>query len=220
MTLVRPRAHPRFFVVEGFMSRFNSRFSQGRRLLAAATVVLATGLAACGEKPPAFRGTDISGTHLGKDMAMQDTAGQLRTLADYKGKVTVVFFGYTQCPDVCPTSMVTLGQAVETLGSNAGQVQVLMITVDPDRDTPEILDAYVKAFNPAFVGLRGTPQQTADTARSFKAFYAKAKGATPDQYAMDHAASYYVLDKKGEARVLISNNAPPEDIAHDLKQLM
>src|SRR5690606_36145150 len=141
-----------------------------------------------------FIGSDITGTHLGRDMAMVDGNGQLRTLADYKGKVTVVFFGFTQCPDVCPTAMAELAQTMELLGDDAQKVQVLMISVDPARDTPEILKAYVSAFNPNFVDLTGTEEQLSTTAKSFKAYYAKSPGATPDQYSMDHASSFYVFD--------------------------
>jgi len=199
-----------------------SVFSNGRRRLMAAAVSLAftAALAGCGEKQPEFLGSDISGTHLGKDMALQDTSGKPHTLADYEGKVVVVFFGYTQCPDVCPTSMATLGQAMEQLGDDAGKVQVLMISVDPERDTPEILQAYVSAFNPAFVGLRGTPEELSATAKSFKAYYAKVPGSAPGQYAMDHAASFYLFDKDGEVRALINSNAPADDIVHDIRQLL
>lgn len=177
-------------------------------------------LAACGKKEVSFIGSDISGTKLGQDMAMQDASGKLRTLADYKGKVAVVFFGYTQCPDVCPTSMAALAEAMELLGKDAGKVQVVMISVDPERDTPEVLSAYVQAFNPAFVGLTGTPEQLSKTAKSFKAYYAKSPGAKPDQYSMDHASSFYIIDKDGEARVLVNGSASPQDIAADIKQLL
>jgi protein SCO1/2 len=198
-----------------------SVFSNGRRLMAAAvSLAFAAALAGCGEKQAEFLGSDISGTHLGKDMALQDTDGKPHTLSDYKGKVVVVFFGYTQCPDVCPTSMATLGEAMEQLGDDAGKVQVLMISVDPERDTPEILKAYVSAFNPDFVGLRGTPDELSATAKSFKAYYAKVAGTAPGQYAMDHAASFYLFDKDGEVRALINSNAPAADIVHDIRQLL
>ena len=200
-----------------------SMFSNKRRSLlsAAAIVALAPMLNACSKAEPAFLGSDISGSHLGKDMAMINSAdGQPRTLADYKGKVLVVFFGYTQCPDVCPTAMAELAQTMELLGDAAAKVQVLMITVDPDRDTPEILSAYVSAFNPNFAGLTGSPEQLSATAKSFKAYYAKSEGATPGQYAMNHASSFYLFDKEGEARVLISGNALAQDIASDIRQLL
>ncbi|NYT84743.1 SCO family protein [Pollutimonas harenae] len=199
-----------------------SVFSSKRRTLisAAAMVALTPLLSACGKEEPTFIGSDITGTELGKDLAMVDGSGQLRTLTDYKGKVVVVFFGFTQCPDVCPTAMAELSQTMELLGENAAQVQVLMISVDPERDTPEILSAYVSAFNPDFVGLTGTPEQLSTTAKSFKTYYAKSPGATPEQYSMDHASSFYIIDQEGEARVLISGNASAQDIANDINQLL
>ncbi|SHI06663.1 SCO family protein [Pollutimonas bauzanensis] len=199
-----------------------SGFSSKRRILltASAAVALSPFLAGCNKKELAFQGSDISGTQLGRDLDMQDGDGKPRKLADYKGKVAVVFFGYTQCPDVCPTAMAELSQTMELLGADAAKVQVIMISVDPARDTPEILSAYVKAFNPAFVGLTGTPEQLSKTAKSFKAYYAKSSGGTADQYGMDHASSFYILDQEGEARVLVSGNATAQDIAADIKQLL
>lgn len=153
-------------------------------------------------------------------MAMQDASGTTRSLDDYKGKVTLVFFGFTQCPDVCPTAMAELAQSMELLGDDASQAQVIMISVDPERDTPEILAEYVTAFHPDFVGLGGTPEQLQVTAKSFKAFYAKAAGPTPEQYSMDHSSSFYVFDKSGDVRVLIAGNAPADEIAQDIRQLL
>src|SRR5690606_17098750 len=199
-----------------------SVFSNKRRTLltAAAALGLASALSACGKQEVAFIGSDITGTKLGQEMTMVDGTGQARTLADYKGKVAVVFFGFTQCPDVCPTAMAELSQTMELLGEDASKVQVLMISVDPDRDTPEVLSAYVSAFHPSFVGLTGTAEQLSTTAKSFKAYYAKSPGATPDQYSMDHASSFYLIDPEGEARVLVSGNASAQDIASDIRQLL
>lgn len=177
-------------------------------------------LAACSPDPLEFHGSDITGTGLGADLAIPDTTGQLRTLADYKDKVTVVFFGFTQCPDVCPTALAELAQTMNLLGDDADQVQVILISVDPERDTPEILSAYVNAFHPGFVGLTGTPEQLRDAAQSFKAYYAKAPGPTSEQYTMDHTASFYVFDKKNDVRVLISGDASAENIASDIRQLL
>lgn len=197
-------------------------YSSKRRALLGITAAagLTTVLAACGKQEVQFKGSDISGTKLGRDMVMQDGTGQTRTLDDYQGKVAVVFFGFTHCPDVCPTAMAQLAQTMDLLGDEADNVQVLMITVDPERDTPEVLSAYVKAFHPSFVGLTGTAEQLSTTAKSFKAYYAKSAGATPEQYSMDHASSFYILDQDGEARVLVSGNATAEDIAHDIRQLL
>ncbi|MDS1139523.1 SCO family protein [Pusillimonas sp. SM2304] len=199
-----------------------SVFSNKRRTLLTAAMAagFASALSACGKEDIAFIGSDITGTKLGREMAMVDGTGQVRTLADYKGKVAVVFFGFTQCPDVCPTAMAELSETMELLGEDAGKVQVLMISVDPARDTPEVLSAYVTAFHPSFVGLTGSPEQLSATAKSFKAYYAKSPGATPEQYSMDHASSFYLIDPKGEARVLVSGNASAQDIASDIRQLL
>lgn len=199
-------------------------FSVSRRtLLAGAVAALSLTLAGCSPTPPEplpFEGNDISGTTLGRDLAMVDTSGQARTLADYQGKVLLIFFGYTQCPDVCPTSMAQAAQALELLGEQAKDVQVIMISVDPARDTPEILNAYVQVFDPSFVGLTGSPEQLDKTARSFKTFYAKEPGPTPEHYAMNHSAAFYLMDRQGEARALLGPSLTPEDMAHDIRLLL
>lgn len=199
-------------------------FSASRRtVLAGSIAALSLVLAGCSPSPPAplpFEGNDISDSGLGLALAMVDTQGQLRTLADYQGKILLVFFGYTQCPDVCPTAMAQASQALELLGKQAQDVQVIMISVDPARDTPEILDAYVHAFDPSFVALTGTPEQLEKTARSFKAFYAKEPGPTPQQYAMNHSAAFYLLDQNGNARALLGPSLTPEDMAHDIGLLL
>jgi protein SCO1/2 len=195
-----------------------------RRLLAGAlaTLPLALALPGCTSKaePLPFEGNDISGTHLGRDLDMIDTTGQRRTLADYRGKALLVFFGYTQCPDVCPTAMAQAAQVMQLLGDQARDVRVIMISVDPARDTPDILGAYVQAFDPSFIGLTGTPEQLDKTARSFKAFYAKEPGPSPEHYAMNHSSAFYLLDREGEARALLGPSLTPEDMAHDVKLLM
>ncbi|WP_397476231.1 SCO family protein [Pusillimonas sp.] len=191
-----------------------------RNLFSALALCGTLALAGCGGGDAEFRGSDISGSKLGADLAMVDDSGQPRTLDDYKGKVLVAFFGFTQCPDVCPTSMSQLAHAMELLEDDADQVQVLMITVDPERDTPEVLSSYVKAFDPTFVGLTGTTEQLAATAKSFRTFYAKVPGTTPDDYTMDHGASFYVMDKSGDARVLLRPDAPADDLVHDIRELL
>lgn len=200
-------------------------FRPNRRLLmAGALCTLPAALLGCSpEVAPvalAFEGSDISGSHLGKDLNMVDAQGQARTLADYQGKVLMIFFGYTQCPDVCPTAMAQAAQAMELLGKQAADVRVIMISVDPQRDTPPVLGAYVQAFDKDFIGLTGTPAQLEKTAKSFKAFYAKEPGPTPEQYAMSHASSFYLMDRQGEARALIRADATPEDMAHDIRLLL
>lgn len=199
------------------MSRYSS---QRRTFISLATAgLLSLGLAGC-KRAVKFQGNDISGTHLGHDMAMVDSTGTLRTLADYKGEVLVMYFGYTHCPDVCPTAMAELAQTMKLLKDDARKVQVIMITVDPQRDTGAIMASYVKAFNPSFVGLTGSPDQLRKTAQSFKVYYAKAPGGTPDTYAMDHSAFFYILDQTGEARVLLDGNAQAKVIASDIRQLL
>lgn len=177
-------------------------------------------LAACSSEPVEFKGSDVSGTGLGAELAMPDTTGKLRTPNDFKGKVSIVFFGFTQCPDVCPTALAELAQTMHLLGDEADNVQVFLISVDPERDTPDVLTAYVNAFHPSFTGLRGSPEQLHKAAQSFRAYYAKAPGPTPEQYTMDHTASFYVFDKKGEVRVLIPGDASADDIASDIRQLL
>lgn len=198
-----------------------SRFSGKRRAFIATSALgfLSIALTGCKDAPK-FQGSDISGTHLGRDLAMVDSAGHLRTLADYKGKVVIVFFGFTHCPDVCPTAMAELAQTMLLLKNDAKKVQVIMITVDPERDTAATLNAYATAFNPSFVGLSGSSAQLKKTAQSFKAYYAKAPGKSPDEYSMDHSSSFYILDEKGEARVLLNGNAPAATIASDVRLLL
>lgn len=196
-----------------------------RHLLTAGAALLTLPvLSACSDKSSAkaldLNGSDISGTGLGTSLSMPDATGNLRSLDSYKGKVVVAFFGFTQCPDVCPTAMAELAHTMELLGDDAKQVQVIMISVDPERDNPEMLLEYVTAFHPDFIGLSGTPEQLHTTAKSFKAFYAKVVGATPEQYSMDHSSSFYVFDKNGDVRILIGGNAPANEIADDLRQLI
>lgn len=199
-----------------------SVFSTHRRsvLRGAAAVALAGVLAGCGQSAPAFKGNDISGTQLGKKLALTDHNGQARTLQDFSGKVTVVFFGFTQCPDVCPTSLAELSQVMQKLGADADRVQVLMVTVDPERDTPQILKQYVTTFDPRFLGLTGTPDQIKQAAASFKAYYAKVPTEDGKNYTMDHTAAFYLFDGHGESRVLANNTLGADALAHDIKALL
>lgn len=176
-------------------------------------------LTGCSDQPAAFRGSDISGTKLGQQWKLTDMNGQARDQSSFAGKVQLVFFGFAQCPDICPTSLSELSEVMKLLGPDADRVQVLLVTVDPERDTPEILRKYLSAFDPRFLGLTGTPEQVRLAASSFKAFYSKVSRPGGD-YTMDHSASFYLLDRKGEARVLLSNNAGAAAIAHDIKALL
>ena len=179
-------------------------------------------LTACGDKGPAFKGSDITGTHLGKNWTLTDFDGRPRTLASFAGKVVVVFFGYTQCPDVCPTSLAELADVMHKLGPDADKVQVLFITIDPDRDTAEILKQYATAFDSRFLALRGTAEETRKAAAAFKAYYAKVPGKSgaADDYTMDHTAAFYLFDTQGEARVLAKHDASAGDLTHDIRILL
>ncbi|WP_300454073.1 SCO family protein [Accumulibacter sp.] len=176
-------------------------------------------LAGC-TKPPAFTSTDITGSEWGKDFALSDAQGQLRRLADFKGKAVVVFFGYTQCPDVCPTTLSSMREVLTLLGEDAKRVQVIFVTLDPARDTPQVLAAYVTAFNPGFIGLHADDATTAALAREFKVFYAKQAGSTADSYSIDHSTSSYVFDPQGRLRLLVRHGESPDRVAADLKLLL
>jgi protein SCO1/2 len=178
-------------------------------------------LCACSDAPR-FASTDITGANFGREFAapLTDHTGQLRRLADYQGKVVVIFFGYIQCPDVCPTTLSNLAEVMQLLGSDAQRVQVLFITVDPERDTRELLAAYVPQFHPSFIGLSADAATTAATAKEFKVFYQKQDGSTPSTYTVDHTANSYVYDPQGRLRLYLMLGAPAQDIAADFKQLL
>jgi protein SCO1/2 len=173
----------------------------------------------CGGSGPSFKNTDITGADYGKDFTLTDHTGKKRALADFRGKVVVVFFGYTHCPDVCPTTLADLRVAREQLGEDRKRVQVLFVTVDPERDTRELLANYVPAFDPSFLGLYGDPAATARVAKEFKVFYQKVPGKTPDNYTVDHTAGSYVFDPQGRLRLLVRPGNVPNLVA-DLKTLL
>ena len=177
-------------------------------------------VAACTSGGPTFRASDVTGSSFGREFSLQDPSGRTRTLEDFRGKAVVVFFGYTQCPDVCPTTLATLAQAMKELGPDADRVQVLFITVDPERDTADLLAKYVPSFDPRFLGLRGDADATARTAKEFKIIYEKVPGPTPGSYTMDHSAGSYVFDPKGRLRLFVSNGQGPDVFAHDLRELL
>ena len=170
--------------------------------------------------PLSFKNTDLTGAEYARDFALLDHNGTPRTLADYKGKVVVMFFGYTQCPDVCPTTMSELAAAMKALGPQADQVQVLFVTIDPERDTPALLAQYVPAFDPRFLGLYGDAAATAKVAKEFKVFYAKVPGKAPGSYAMDHTAASYLFDRNGKLRLFVRHGQGPAPIVHDLRLLL
>jgi len=169
---------------------------------------------------PSFHATDITGAEFARRLELPDVDGKMRTLADWKGKVTVVFFGYTQCPDVCPTTMAELSQIRKSLGAEGDRIETVFVTIDPERDTPEVLKAYVGNFGPGFTALRGSAEQTAAAAKEFKVFYAKAPGRTPGSYTMDHSAASFVFDTSGRARLYVPYGGDTKNLAADLKQLV
>jgi protein SCO1/2 len=177
-------------------------------------------LAGCGAGGPKFESSDVTGSSFGHDFTLEDPDGRQRTLADFRGKAVVVFFGYTQCPDVCPATLATLAEAMKRLGPDADRVQVLFITVDPERDTAALLKQYVPAFDPHFLGLRGDAAATARTAKEFRIIYEKVPGPTPGSYTMDHSAGSYVFDPQGRLRLFVSNGQGPDVFAHDLRELL
>ncbi|GGB90277.1 SCO family protein [Pseudoduganella buxea] len=177
-------------------------------------------LVGCAEKRAAFTNTDITGLDYAKGFSLKDHTGKPVTLESYKGKVVVVFFGFTQCPDVCPTTMSEMAAVMKELGPQADQVQVLFVTLDPERDTQELLAQYAPAFDKRFAGLYGTPAEIATTAKEFKVFYQKVPGKTPDTYTIDHTAGSYVFDKQGKVRLFLRHNQGPAPIVHDLKLLL
>jgi protein SCO1/2 len=177
------------------------------------------GLPGTGGSKASFNGVDITGADY--RYTLPDVTGRARSNEDFKGKVTVVFFGYTQCPDVCPTTMSELAQVKKTLGPDGDRLQGVFITIDPERDTPDVLRSYVGSFDPGFVALRGTPEQTAATAKAFKVFYAKVPSRTPDSYTMDHTAGSYVFDAQGRVRLFERYGAGgAQALAADVKTLM
>jgi len=183
--------------------------------------ILCCVLTACSPKPE-FKNIDITGgTAFGKDFSLLDPDGKVRTLADFKGKVVVMFFGYTQCPDVCPTTLTEMQQAMVLLGPKSDKVQVLFVTVDPERDTAEILKQYVPAFDPRFLGLRPADEAGLErVTKDFKIYYKKVPGTKPGSYTMDHTAGSYAFDPEGRLRLYIKHAQGPETLAHDLKELL
>ena len=190
-------------------------------------VVLMFGLAGCGDPPSKrFLNTEMTGADFGRELnGFRDHHGNPRTLADFRGKAVVLFFGYTSCPDVCPTTLVRLAEVMAKLGDAAGRVQVLMLTVDPQRDTPERLAAYMTGFNSSFIGLTGDQAATEAAVKEFKAFFSRGKdvhqhGKETPADVIDHTAGAYVLDSAGKIRLYLKDDASVESVASDLKRLL
>jgi protein SCO1/2 len=168
-----------------------------------------------------FESADVTGAPYGKEFALTDHNGQPRTLADFKGKVVAIFFGYTQCPDVCPTTMVEMAQVMKELGPDADRVQVIFVTVDPERDTQALLAQYVPAFDARFLGMFGDAQATEKVVKEFKVFYQKVPSkANPDSYTVDHTAGTYVIDPQGNLRLFMKYGQSVESVTSDIRKLL
>jgi protein SCO1/2 len=185
-----------------------------------ALIALATFASGCSRPPTklVFNGADITGADYAGKLALPDADGRVRTLADFKGKVTVVFFGFTHCPDVCPTTLAELAEVKRQLGKDGERVQGVLVTVDPERDTPALLKAYVSSFDPSFVALRGSPAQTLATAKEFKVYFAKAP--TKDGYSMDHSAGSFVFDQQARVRLYVRYGTGAKALGEDIQQLL
>jgi protein SCO1/2 len=177
-------------------------------------------ISGCTEAKPQFKGVDITGADYARDFAAPDFNGKVRHIADFKGKVVVAFFGYTQCPDVCPTSMAELAEVKKLLGKDGDRLQGLFITVDPDRDTPELLKAYMGNFDATFLALRPEPARLAELAKDFKVYYKKVDGKTPTSYTMDHSAGSYVYDTQGRIRLYNRYGSGAKSLADDVALLL
>ena len=175
---------------------------------------------ACSPKGPKFLGVDLTGAEYGRDLPLTDQFGKERSIKDFAGKVVVVFFGYTQCPDVCPTSMSELAEVKRSLGADGDKLQGIFVTVDPERDTPEMLKGYMASFDPSFIALRGTPEQLVAVAKDFKIYFKRVDGQTPTSYTMDHSAGSYVYDTKGRLRVYHRYGAGAQSLAADVRALL
>jgi len=189
-------------------------------MLAGGLGLAALALTGCDSKPSLGEvyGLDLSQADFARDFALHDTQGNLRTLADFRGQVLLVFFGFTQCPDICPTALFRAAQVKAALGADADRLAVVFITVDPERDTPNILDAYVHAFDPQFTGLLGDAEQTRKTAQEFKVYYAKVP--TGSSYTIDHTALSYVFDAKGKLRLALRHTQTAQEVAHDIRRVL
>lgn len=178
-------------------------------------------LAACSQDKPAFHGVDITGASYAQGWSLADQLGQVRTVKDFEGKAVIVFFGYTQCPDVCPTSMQELAEVKRLLGKDGERLQGVFITVDPDRDTPDLLKAYMANFDPSFVALRAnTAEQLDKVTKDFKIYFKKVEGKTPTSYTMDHSAGSFTFDPQGRVRLYNRYGSGAAALAEDVKILL
>lgn len=177
-------------------------------------------LSGCSEPKAQFKSVDITGADYAQNFSLPDQFGKTRTVADFKGKAVVVFFGFTQCPDVCPTSLAELAEAKKLLGKDGDKLQGIFVSIDPERDTPPVLKAYMENFDPSFLALRGSLEQTAQTAKQFRIYYQKVDGKTPGSYTMDHSAGSYILDPQGRIRLFTRYGSGAAALADDIKLLL
>ena len=178
-------------------------------------------LSGCNSKvEPEFLSTNITNASFGKDFKLSDHNGVIRSLTDFRSKVVVLFFGYTNCPDICPSIMGKLSSAIKNLGNDSKHVQVLFISVDPEHDTPSLLKQYVSTFNPTFLGLSGDLQTTRNIAKEFKIAFQKQTGTTQDSYIMDHSTGIYIFDPKGRLRLYVNSDTDIDIISHDISELL
>lgn len=178
------------------------------------------GLTACSPDKPSFAAIDVTGADYAKDFTLTDHNGQTRRLADFSGKVVIMFFGYTQCPDVCPTSMVEMAEVKKALGKDGDRLQGLFVSVDPERDTPEVLKAYMENFDPTFLALYTTPDKLAELARNYKIYYKKVNGKTATSYTVDHSAGSYIYDTKGQLRLFTRYGSGAQALTKDIQILL
>ncbi len=191
-----------------------------RALLGASLGTAGLLMAGCTEKVEPFSGIDITGADYATGFSLTDHNGQPRTLADFKGKAVVLFFGFTQCPDVCPTSMSELAEAKRLLGADGERLQGLFVSIDPERDTPEVMKQYMASFDPSFLALYAAPDKLPELAKSYKIYYKKVEGPTPTSYTMDHSAGSYVYDPQGRIRLYHRYGTGAAALASDLKKLL
>ncbi len=197
----------------------------GRTLGLAALFAMGLGLTGCDQlgvasSKPVFQGVDLTGAEYARSLNLTDQDGRSRSLGEFKGKIPVVFFGYTQCPDVCPTTLAELAEVKRSLGADGERVQGIFVTVDPERDTAVLLKAYVASFDPSFVALRGSEEQTKAVAKEFKVYFAKVAGKTPESYTMDHTAASFIFDTQGRVRVFSRYGSGATALANDIKLLL
>jgi protein SCO1/2 len=192
-----------------------SHSSRAAMLLA----LVALTLAACSPPPPPFNASEVSGIAYGKNIGIADTSGQIRRIEDFKDQVTLVFFGFTRCPDVCPSTLMRLRQVRDALGADADKLQVLLVSVDPERDTPDRLEAYVKNFDPSFIGLRPEPAELEKVVKAFHAIAVKVPTADGKDYTVDHSATIYVYDRRNQLRLIAQPDIAIDALATDLRRL-